>query len=309
MISEEKVINLLKQSFSVPGGIGDDAASFGNYIITKDLLVEDIHFRRSYVNGENLAYKALQVNLSDLAAMGAQAKYILLGIAIPKECDEYIDKFLHSFIQACYDNEVLLMGGDTTASTDKICLSITAIGISNNPKLRSTAKVGDIICVIGNLGHAHIGLQAFEMGIEGLDEFKQDFLRPKAALTQGIWLAEQQAVTAMMDISDGLFTDLKKLCFTSGVAGELKLENFKNSVAFDDACALLKLNPLAIMLTGGEDYGLLITVNPDMYEKLLAESNFMIRDVGRVIEGEKGEVKFDKDIDFTLQEFSHFGEL
>ena len=226
-MNEDKIINFLQQQFLCPNGIGDDAAIFAeNHVISKDLLVEDIHFRRKYVDSKSLACKTLQVNLSDIAAMGAKALYVMLGIAIPKNYDQYVNDFLSHFAQECKMNNVLLIGGDTTAAPDKLFISITIIGETNNPKQRNTAKPGDIVCVVGNLGHAYLGLQAFERQLPGFEEFKEFFLKPKAAIPEGSWLGEQAAVTAMMDISDGLFVDLKKLCKASAVAGIIKIMNF-----------------------------------------------------------------------------------
>ncbi len=104
-MNEDKVIHFLQQQFLIPNGIGDDAAIFAeDYVISKDLLVEDIHFRRDYVDSQSLGCKALQVNLSDIAAMGAKALYVMLGIAIPKNCNEYIDGFLSHFAKECKIN-------------------------------------------------------------------------------------------------------------------------------------------------------------------------------------------------------------
>ena len=309
MLNEQKIIDSLKHSFPLAGGIGDDAAVFGNYVITKDLLVEDVHFRRKYVDPISLGYKALQVNLSDIAAMGAKATYVLLGIAIPKNCKQYIESFLKSFSEACHTNNIQLIGGDTTASQDKLYISVTAIGITENPKLRSGAKIGDIICVIGNLGDSHIGLQSFERDLAEFAEFKKAFLQPEAKIKEGIWLGSQAAVTAMMDISDGLLVDLKKLCAASEVAGKIALDQLANTTAFYAACSSLNLDPIAVMLTGGEDYGLLITVAPDKYKKLITDANFPIKAIGTITEGNKGEVVFDGNTNLTLKEFSHFGEL
>lgn len=313
MLSEQKIIDTLKQSFPIAGGIGDDAAIFPlsateSYVITKDLMLEDIHFRRSYADPISLGYKALQVNLSDIAAMGAKAQYVLLGISIPSSCkDQYIYDFLHGFTEACHNENIHLIGGDTIGSTDKLSISVTVIGIASSPKFRTGANIGDIIAVVGNLGHAHLGLQAFEKNIQGLERFKNSFLRPQALLKEGILLGGNPSVTAMMDISDGLLTDLKKLCDSSGVAGELNTKNLENTQAFNNACKTLELDPLITMLTGGEDYGLLITVKPDSYEKLAQE--FPLKNIGKIVKDKKASISFDKNIDKPLKEFSHFGEF
>ncbi len=207
----------------------------------------------------------------------------------------------------------MLIGGDTTASPDKLFISITIIGITDNPKQRNTAKIGDIVCVVGNLGYAYLGLQSFERQLAGFEEFKEFFLKPKAALQEGLWLGKQTAVTAMMDISDGLFVDLKKLCKASSVAGIINIDNLKATKLFLHACNNLALDPLSVQLVGGEDYGLLITVQAELYEEFsldfLAAFSYPLKNIGKIITGNAGEVIFDQPVELKLKVFSHFGEL
>lgn len=313
-MNEDKVINFLQQQFLFSDGIGDDAAILANnYVISKDLLVEDIHFRRDYVDSNSLACKALQINLSDVAAMGAKALYVMLGIAIPKNYDEYVDGFLSNFVEECKKHNLILIGGDTTASTDKLFISITIIGTTNNPKRRRAAKIGDIICVAGNLGYAHIGLQAFERKLVGFERFKEFFLKPKAAMQEALWISEQIAVTAMMDISDGLVVDLKKLCKASSMTGIINIDNLKTTKIFLNTCQDLDLDSLSVQLVGGEDYGLLMTVKAELYEEFA--SNFLskfcypLKKIGKIIAGNPGEVVFDQPVELKSKIFSHFGEL
>ena len=313
-MNEDKVINFLQQQFLFSDGIGDDAAILANnYVISKDLLVEDIHFRREYVDSNSLACKALQINLSDVAAMGAKALYVMLGIAIPKNYDEYVDGFLSNFVEECKKHNLILIGGDTTASTDKLFISITIIGTTNNPKRRRAAKIGDIICVAGNLGYAHIGLQAFERKLVGFEKFKEFFLKPKAAMQEALWISEQIAVTAMMDISDGLVVDLKKLCKASSMTGIINIDNLKTTKIFLNTCQDLDLDSLSVQLVGGEDYGLLMTVKAELYEEFA--SNFLskfcypLKKIGKIIAGNPGEVVFDQPVELKSKIFSHFGEL
>ena len=152
-------------------------------------------------------------------------------------------------------------------------ISITIIGTTNNPKRRRAAKIGDIICVAGNLGYAHIGLQAFERKLVGFEKFKEFFLKPKAAMQEALWISEQIAVTAMMDISDGLVVDLKKLCKASSMTGIINIDNLKTTKIFLNTCQDLDLDSLSVQLVGGEDYGLLMTVKAELYEEFA--SNFL----------------------------------
>lgn len=298
-LSENKIIDFFQQKF--PSSIGDDAAIIGGQqIISKDLLIEDIHFRTRYCDFESLAHKALQVNLSDIAAMGAKPSHVLLGIAIPKHFDSnYIDGFIKSFANNCINNDVILIGGDTTASPDKLFISLTIIGSTDTPIYRSSANIGDIICVIGNLGHAHIGWQSLEKNIEGFEKYKQVFLKPNTQLKASLELKNK--VTSMMDISDGLYIDLQKLCKASKVSAQIEVDNLKATEDFINSCNMLNLDPLSTQLMGGEDYGLLITIKPNQY-------NIALKKIGVIIPG-NGEVFFDKEINLKQKIFSHFGEL
>ncbi len=323
MLNESEIIETLRQNFNVPGGIGDDGAIFPfseteDYVISKDLLVEDIHFKIKYMDPESLAHKALHVNLSDLAAMGAKASYILLGGSIPKGRESYAHDFLRAFTRACKACDVVLIGGDTTASPHKLFISVTAIGRAEKShlKFRSQAKEGDIVCVAGNLGHAHVGLMALEKGCEGLITFKEAFLKPKALLREGLWLGSQKGVSSMMDISDGLYIDLKRLCQASGGAAEIELESLPISSDFQAACHTLKLDPREVQLTGGEDYGLLMTINCQNFQSIVNafESSFgyPLKAVGKILKEPLGNVILTQsghDVPFVFKPFSHFGEI
>ncbi|HEU5280780.1 MAG TPA: thiamine-phosphate kinase [Gammaproteobacteria bacterium] len=264
MLSESSIITQLKQAF--PSHIGDDAAvlpaSSHNMVITKDILVEHKHFNTNYVDAASLAHKALHVNLSDLAAMGATPRYIMLGIAIPTRLSDYAKTFLTHFTTACKTANVVLIGGDTTASANDLFISVTALGEAQTSplKYRNTAKPKQTICITGPLGLAHLGLCAFENNQPGFEAEKQALLKPRAKIQEGQWLAKQSAVTSLMDVSDGLYIDLKRLCEASRLGAELYLETLPQSPEFNAACLALKLDPATVLLTGGEDYGLLFTV-------------------------------------------------
>lgn len=314
-MKEADIIQQVKQHF--PSHIGDDAACFSysereHYVISKDLLVENVHFRLRYQTLESLAHKALHVNLSDLAAMGATPCYVLLGLSIPQHL-QAISVFLDAFAAACKAANITLIGGDTTRSETDLFISITVIGKATSIKSRATARVDDQICVVGNLGYAHVGLMSLEQDRPGFEPFKQAFLNPQARLDIGLWLAEQQTVHSMMDLSDGLSTDLTRLCEASGLGAHVALEQLPISPAFEQACSALALDPTKTALTGGEDYALLCTVDPTDYPRL-AEACLQSfkQPLSRV-----GSMTQKKDICFTsqgknkildLRPFSHFGE-
>lgn len=318
MLNEIQIINQLKAHF--PQYIGDDAAVIPasdnqSYIISKDLLVEDIHFCTTYFSAANLAHKALQVNLSDIAAMGGKAQFVLCGIAIPMQQAKYAQDFLTALVTACKDANVIMIGGDTTRSADKLFISISVIGssITDNIKYRSTAKVGDVICVVGNLGYSHLGLIACEQALPDLQDYKNVFLCPTAKMNEGLWLAEKPGVNSMMDISDGLYIDLKRLCESSQVAAHIELNDLQPSTAFKNVCDRLQLDAVNVMLTGGEDYGLLCTVDNMYYAKLTEDFKhnfgYPLQRIGNIVTG--ADVRFTQNAapkHLALKPFSHFGE-
>lgn len=326
MFDEQNIIHTLQQSCPLfPSdiiGIGDDGAVIPfneteSYVITKDLLVEDNHFRLSYFDPESLAHKALHVNLSDVAAMGVKSRFVLLGLSIPPAFQEdYLHQFLVHFGRLCQENEVQLIGGDTTASGDKFVISVTVIGQgeTQNLKFRRGAQIRDVIAVAGNLGHAHLGLKALEGAISGLALFKAAALKPMARVQEGLWLGQQQDIHSLMDLSDGLALDLFRLCVASQVCGEIDVNNLVTCKDFLQGCDLVGLDPLECMLVGGEDYGLLMTVSASAYDKIAKdfEQSFgysMIR-VGVIEEGQGILLKKGgEEIPFTYRPFSHFGEL
>lgn len=293
---ESEIISFLQKHCK---HIGDDAAILPlskrlNYVISKDLLVEDVHFRLRYYSPEALAHKALHVNLSDMAAMGALPKYVLLGAAIPKNFDShYIMTFLKKFISSCKAFNVELVGGDTNRSSGKLFISVTIIGeaLKQHIKLRSMAKPTDYIFVAGNIGHAHIGLTSLEQNKPGFKAFKTKFLKPTACVSEGIWLGKQRGVTSMMDLSDGLYQDACKLCSASGVGAHI-YSPLAFTKDFQKACKALNLNLEEVQLGGGEDYALLFTVKKDSMDKIqkdfLKMFKYPLQFVGTIVRGKRG---------------------
>lgn len=318
MISEAKIIHRIKTSF--PKHIGHDTAAIdvpanASCVMTKDLLIENIHFRTSYVRPKSLAHKALHANLSDLAASGVRPQFLMLGLSIPPSQEAYVYEFIDHFLTLCQQEQVEIIGGDTTASSIHFFISITAIGYTqkNQRKTRSGAKKDDLICVTGPLGEAYLGFLALENQINGLLNFKESFLFPKAKVQEGLWLGKQDVVTSMMDVSDGLFIDLKRLAETSRVKAEIDLNKLPLSDALIKACECLKLNPFDTLLTGGEDYGLLFTIQNEHFTKLshqfLNLFGYSFYAIGHIEEGDGIDIKkHDHKIDLSLKPFSHFGE-
>lgn len=310
MLNEDKLIQHLQTQSK--GFIGDDAAILPSlteeqYVISKDLLVENIHFRLAYFSPEDLAQKALQANLSDLAAMGAQPLYILCGISIPKPLEAYATDFLNCLMKMCGELNILLIGGDTTAAKDNLFISITAIGKISHHKIkyRNTAQVNDLICIAGNLGWAHIGFTALEKGINVDRKFIESFLRPIAKIKEGRWLAQHEFITSMMDISDGLYIDLKRLCKLSNKGAVINLDSLLTYKEPEQTQQTL--------LEGGEDYALLFTVNKEKYNDLskafAMHFKYDLKLIGHITNNK--EIQFLQEgqyVNLELSPYTHFGE-
>lgn len=322
MLKEADIIQSLRHAFPIAGGIGDDAAVLPlndceNYVISKDILVEHRHFRLTTTDAASLAHKALHVNLSDIAAMGAMPQFILMGIAIPPHINTvWIDGFMAAFAAACRAQNVTLIGGDTTASERDLFISITVIGrvAKTHLKFRSGAKPGDVICVVGVLGEAHAGFLALEKNAAGLDAVKARSLAPHALVKEGLWLGAEPSVTAMMDVSDGLYVDLSRLLQASHAGGIVDIESLQPSPLLAEAAAQLNIDARECMLVGGEDYALLFTVAPDAYDDLSRrfdkQFGYALGKIGTVTTtGDLQLREGGNPVPFVHRPFSHFGEL
>lgn len=320
-MQESDIIKLLQQRHNHPSGIGDDAALLSHksspLLISKDVLVEGIHFKTSYFSPEDLAHKSLHVNISDIVAMGGIAQKVLLGISIPPNISsKYLTEFLNAFSQICRDLNIEIIGGDTTASVADFFISITIIGtpISENTiKKRSTANEKDIIAVAGNLGYSKLGLYLLQNNIHGHDIFKNSHLRPKALMEEGLFLAKSPHVNAMMDVSDGLYSDIRKLCETSNCGAKINLNTPIITKELQNACNKLKLSTQEYAFIGGEDYALLFTVSKEFYPKLAREFqqkfSCSVSKVGVITSSQTIEWEADgKLINFPYphKEFNHF---
>lgn len=319
-MNEDSIIGFLKSAF--PQSIGDDAAVLSAHtdekiVISKDLLVEDVHFRRRYQTADSLAYKALAVNLSDIAAMGATPFAVFLGLSASSSDTAFVDAFLKAFVEACRDAKVILMGGDTTGTpSNQLYLSITILGRakSDTLKYRHTAQPGDVLYVAGPLGKAHRGFTALERNLPGFDADKAHFLNPRARVTEGLWLANQPHVHAMMDLSDGLWTDLHKLIQASQCSAMVSIEKISPTETALLAYQALGLAPVETQLSGGEDYALLFSVAREKAPLLNAEFelkfSYPLLEIGEITasEGTPRVQLFEKNtpVSLRLQSFNHF---
>lgn len=263
-------------------GIGDDAALTepreGKWLATtKDMLVEGVHFLLPHISPRDLGYKALAVNLSDLAAMGAVPRHVFVALALPKETDaDWILEFYHGLHELAAPHGVTVAGGDTVGSPGPLVVSITAQGEVAREKalLRSGAAPGDIICVTGPLGASAAGLQCVLHNAPCPRDIREEALRahyrPVPRLAEGAFFAESGVVTAAMDLSDGLAKDLLEICEQSGCGALLLAEQIPVHAAAAAVARVCGMDPLAMALHGGEDYELLATVNPGHFGALAA---------------------------------------
>jgi thiamine-monophosphate kinase len=254
-------------------GIGDDAAVLEKdsrtfSLVTTDLLVEDVHFLKDKMTPWQLGWKSLAVNLSDIAAMGGIAREAFLSLGIPKDMDlHFWDEFYRGFKDLAAKWNVNLSGGDTTGSKGPIVVSVTVIGEvpANEVVYRRGAKPGDRIAVTGILGDSAAGLHILLNGNSQTEhqypELVKAHLEPTPHLTEGRWLAESGAVTAMIDISDGLSSDLGHILKRSEVGATVDLSQIPLSDSFLNYIESHGLDPLKLSLGVGEDYVLLCTID------------------------------------------------
>lgn len=318
MFSEAKLIEFLKRQY--PQYIGDDAAIINpspikKQVISTDILVQNQHFRCSYFTPQELAHKALHVNMSDIAAMGATPAMVMLGISIPPDLHQYAMSFVEHFIELCNNHNIPLIGGDTTASSQELFISVTIFGSADQSsiKLRSHASDGDLICLAGSCGEAYLGLLALERGLQTQASYIERLKRPQALLREGMWLGQQRDVTGMMDVSDGLLTDLNKLCLSSKCGAELNLDHLSTTQEYTASCEAIGVVPEDAMLCGGEDYSLLFTVKPQAWERLQQsftnELGYSPMCIGRIKKNYGVEItKAGLPYHTKLQAFTHFGE-
>jgi thiamine-monophosphate kinase len=295
-IGEIGLIDRIRQATPAPlhpetvRGIGDDAAVFdwGNDygLLTTDMLVEGIHFDLTYVPLKHLGYKAVAINVSDIAAMNGLPLQIMVSVGLSSRFPiEAVDELYDGIRAACAAYNVDLVGGDTTASRSGLILSVSVVG--KVPKdlitYRNTAQANDVVCVTGDLGAAYLGLQLLEREKQVFladPNMQPDLSEERAYLVQRQLRPDARTdivhelrdlgirPTSMIDISDGLASELLHLCRQSGTGAII----FDENIPIDDQALLaadeFKISPVTAALNGGEDYELLFTVRPQEFEKL-----------------------------------------
>jgi thiamine-monophosphate kinase len=272
---------------SVRLGPGDDAAILSpsgetDLVLSCDAFLENVHFRGKTHPPDSVGYKSLARATSDLAAMGATPRYFLLTLALPKAfLGRWLDAFLKGMSRASRELGIAIIGGDTTVA-DAVSISITVIGeVDPGADVsRSSARPGDLIYVTGKLGRAQLGLELVLRGEARNPRFRstiQPHLYPKIQIELGSWLAKNRIATAMLDISDGLSTDLTRLCEASKVGACIHADKIPHVTIPAAAAKKLsrhKLDPLQMALHGGEDYELLFTMSSQNLRKLRRAPGF-----------------------------------
>ena len=299
--------NIELQNASSILGVGDDAAVIDHFgkqtVVTTDLLVEGVHFDLMYTPLKHLGYKSVIVNLSDIYAMNATPTQIVISIAISSRFSvEAVDELYEGIYAACEKYGVDLVGGDTTSSQKGLIISITAIGEVTPDKFvkRSTAQKGDLVCVSGDIGGAYIGLLFLERekkiflespgvqpDLEGEAYVVGRLLKPEAR-KDIIEFFEKETITptSMMDISDGLSSELLHICKQSQLGCVLYEDKLPIAEATRQAAFKFELDPTACALSGGEDYELLFTIPQADYDKLVLNEQISV--VGYMTEAEQG---------------------
>jgi len=311
-LGEFELIDHLTRNFSIENkstlkGIGDDAAvlDFGKKkaIVTTDLLVEGVHFDLSYMPLKHLGYKAVMVNLSDVYAMNASATQITVSIAASNRFPlEALEELYEGILAGCKTYGVDLIGGDTTSSQTGLLISITAIGEASEEKItyRDRAKPNNLLVVSGDLGGAYMGLQVLERekevfkvnpnnqpDLEPYTYIVERQLKPEAR-RDNVELIDKLVVmpTSMIDISDGLSSEILHLCKNSAVGCNL----FEDKIPLDptviSTCEEFNVDSTMIALSGGEDYELLFTIDQNDFDKIKGNPNFTV--IGHMTEQSEG---------------------
>jgi len=290
-------------------GIGDDAAVIDStgekMVITTDLLLEGIHFDLTYTPLKHLGYKAVVVNLSDVYAMNAQPRQITVSLGLSSKMSlEAVEELYEGMFLACEKYNVDMVGGDTSTSLTGLTICITAIGAVVHDKVvyRNGAKPNDLICVTGDLGAAFMGLQLLERekiahannpsvqpDFSGKDYILERQLKPEARKDIVEFLDKIGVVpTSMIDISDGLSSEVLHICRQSETGCRLYEEKIPIDTTTTIMAEELNINPLVTALNGGEDYELLFTISLADYDKFKGHPEVKIYAVGHITDASKG---------------------
>jgi thiamine-monophosphate kinase len=283
-----EIAKILKtQDPDVLCGIGDDAAvlQLGNkkILFTVDALLEAVHFDWSYSSPYLLGRKSLSVNLSDVAAMGGRPRWALVSLALPSRARmKTLMEFYRGLRDCGREFGVEIVGGDTDRSAEgRWKITVAVIGEAEKVLYRKGARVGDGIWVTGSLGRSALGFEILRRGLNRkksfarwaspkiLQSFIEAHLNPVPRVREGFRLAQSSCATSLIDVSDGLLLDLERICSASGVGARIEADSIPWAPQFYELCSRIRVSPLSLALSGGEDYELLFTAPPEKKEKLI----------------------------------------
>lgn len=333
-MNERDIINLLhgeaaSERNSLVLGIGDDCAVIEKspeqyWLVTMDTLVETVHFDPLWHPAEKIGRKAVAVNVSDIAAMGGTPKFIFLSLALPADFDRnWLQQFTKGIKGSCQEYECILAGGDTVKSPAGIVITITVIGEVESKKTlyRKNARPGDKVWVSGFLGQAAAGLELCRTRKKYKNEpalqlLVESHLNPQPRVKLGRMLAQSGLVHSMMDLSDGLASDLAHICEQSGVGAVIDSAKLPLGVPLQQAAQMLGIDSIELMITGGEDYELIFTAptgSRQHLDTIALESGINLSCIGEITKGQgvqiRKHVTGDDDhrlIDITFAGFDHF---
>ncbi|MEW6455432.1 MAG: thiamine-phosphate kinase [Acidobacteriota bacterium] len=320
-IGEIKIIEWIKNNFQLSSknvlvGIGDDTSVLrlgkNNFLITKDLLIEDVHFKKEFHPPFILGKKSISVNVSDVASMGGTPLYALLGGGFPKELEwDWLEDFLNGIKSSLDKYKIELIGGDICLS-EKIFISITLIGRCKKYSMRKGAKTGDKIFVSGELGNSSMGLELLisgkRLGEDKIaDKLIKSHLDPEPRLKLGKYLVKNNLVNSMIDLSDGLSKDIHNLCRESACGADIYLNSIPVSKELEYFSKYLNKDKYFYSIHGGEDYELLFTSSKNKSDKIKKISK-KIKIIGIIKEKEKGInlIKDGKKIPLKPEGWEHF---
>lgn len=300
----ERITKKLKDK-DVLVGIGDDAAVIktekGLQVLTTDCLVEGDHFRREWFTPEQIGMKAIEINVSDIAAMGAIPKYVLVELALPEDLDvEFVEELYKGMWKVCDKYNIEIIGGNMT-HCENIVISITLTGEvdKNNICLRRGAKPGDFIFVSGHLGNGRAGLRLFQEDLKGFEQVRKSYLEPKAQLETALKIATY--ANSMIDVSDGLAPEIKHICDESNCGAVIYKDKIPIKDEVRNVARMLNEDEYDYALFGGEDFELVFTVSKEKLDKV----NGLL--VGEIIKNREIKLSSNgKEKEITESGYDHF---
>lgn len=293
-MDERDFVRFLEEnfSFSFGKGIGDDTSVVKSgeayQLITKDILIENVHFTLDYFNPEEIALKALAVNLSDIAAMGGEAEYFYLGLGFPRKLGErHIFDFFRGLKKGCEKWRVELAGGDFSMSA-AMFISITLVGRAANPVYRGGAEQSDLLGITGVTGESAVGLKLLQRGIK-TSPFVERHKTVTPEIGKGFILSK--FVHSMIDVSDGLLIDLSRILAASKKGAKLFYEKIPVREKMRQVCQEHGFNEYEVVLAGGEDYVLLFTLSPEKESELSKSEEHIEYYIIGEITGQENEIE------------------